>query len=257
MKKMPVLFIGHGSPTNAAEDNRFTESWKTAAREIPKPKAILSISAHWVTRGLRINDSENPRQIYDMYGFPERFYQIRYPACGDPELAHRAAALTGALPDNSWGIDHGTWAVLTRLFPDADVPVVQLSVDGTLNAEEQLEAGKKLQPLREEGVLIFGSGSIVHSLEHVDWNMDSGYPWCLDFDREVMEKITSGDYKAAADFQKLKSYTPAVFSTPEHYYPLLTVLGAAGADDRVRVFAEGSTLGSISMTSYLIGPQSA
>jgi 4,5-DOPA dioxygenase extradiol len=255
MERMPVLFIGHGSPTNALENNRFTKSWEEIARALPRPKAILSVSAHWYTDGLFVNGAKKPEQIYDMYGFPKEFYEIKYPVSGDPELASEAASLTGAHVTEEWGIDHGTWAVLTRIFPDADIPVVQFSVDGNLEAEGHFEIGRKLAPLRDEGILIFGSGSIVHNLERVDWNMDAGLSWALSFDREIKEKIQAGDFDAVVKYGSLPSYTPKVFSTPEHFDPLLTVLGAAGKDDAVKVFSEGSTLGAISMTSYLLGRQ--
>ena len=253
MERMPVLFIGHGSPTNALENNRFTKSWEEIARALPRPKAILSVSAHWYTDGLFVNGAKKPEQIYDMYGFPKEFYEIKYPVSGDPELASEAASLTGAHVTEEWGIDHGTWAVLTRIFPDADIPVVQFSVDGNLEAEGHFEIGRKLAPLRDEGILIFGSGSIVHSLPQVRWDMAGGLPWCLAFDQEIKEKITAKDFSSVVHYRTLSSYTPKVFPTPEHFYPLLTVLGAAGENDPVRVFAEGSALGAISMTSYRIG----
>ena len=253
MERMPVMFIGHGSPTNALENNRFTKSWEEIARELPRPKAILSVSAHWYTQGLFVNASSKPKQIYDMYGFPKEFYEIKYPAPGDPMLAADTALLTGARITEDWGIDHGTWAVLKRVFPEADVPIVQLSVDGELDAEGQFAMGEKLRSLRENGVLIFGSGSIVHNLECVDWSMDDGQDWALDFDREVKEKILAGNFGAVTDYRHLSAYTPKVFTTPEHFYPLLTVLGAADEKDKVKVFSEGSTLGAISMTSYLFG----
>lgn len=251
--RMPVVFTGHGSPMNTVENNRFTKEWTQLSEFIPKPKAILAVSAHWYTHGLFVNRSGQPEQIYDMYGFPQELYDIKYEPKGSPELARRAAGLTGAAETDEWGIDHGTWSVLRRIFPDADVPVVQLSVNGDAGADFQYQIGRKLAPLRDEGILIFGSGSIVHNLRKVDWESDDGYDWCRDFDAEIKEKIAAGKYADVVDYRHLPAYRPDVFATPEHFYPLLTVLGAAAPEDGVRVFSEGSTLGAISMTGYLLG----
>lgn len=249
---MPVVFAGHGSPMNTIEENRFTREWERAASFLPKPKAVLAISAHWYTHGLYVNNQEKPKQIFDMYGFPEELYQVRYEPQGSPELAAKTAELLGAVPTADWGIDHGTWSVLRRFFPDADIPVVQLSVNADADPEEQFETGRKLAELRKQGILIFGSGSIVHNLAEVDWTKDDGTAWCKAFDKELKNKILAKDFAAAVNYRKLSTCRREVFLTPEHYYPLLTVLGAASEGDEVQVFAEGSTLGAISMTSYLI-----
>lgn len=253
-KKMPILFVGHGSPMNAIEDNKYTEGWENIVKEIPKPKAILAISAHWYTHGTRITDSEQPKMVYDMYGFPEELYEIVYGAKGSPELAHKVKESIGDFTqiDNTWGIDHGAWSVLHRMYPKADIPVLQLSVNADLSAEEHFEIGKKLNTLREEGVLIFGSGNVVHNLPMVEWDMEEkGFGWAEEFDNYIKQNILKKDYKKVINYELAGESANLSFQTPDHYYPLLYILGASDENDKITVFNDSCTMGSLSMTSYL------
>ena len=252
-KRMPVLFVGHGSPMNAIEDNEFSRAWTELGKTLEKPKAILSISAHWFSRGTKVNDSLNPAMIYDMYGFPNELYQLKYPAPGSPELAMHARDLIGDFVtiDNNWGLDHGTWSVLHRLFPAADIPVVQLSVSAMLSPAEHYEIGQKLRSLRNEGVLVFGSGNIVHNLSRVDWRMTDGQPWAQEFDQYIHRAVTSGRHQDVIDYASVGDAAQLSVPSMDHFAPLLYVLGASDADDQVRVMSADCTLGSMSMTSYL------
>ena len=252
-EKMPALFVGHGSPLNAIENNIYTSGWEEIAGEIPKPRAILSISAHWVTGGTRINSAENPKTIYDMYGFPEELYRVKYDAPGAPELAHATVELIsrGVKIDNSWGIDHGTWSVLFRMYPKADIPVYQLSIDSDAPAGIHYEIGKEISSLREKGVMIFGSGNVVHNLFRVNLRMEGGYTWANTFDDYIRDKIIKGQYQDVINHDSAGESAEQAFFTPEHFFPLLYVLGATRQDDRLRIFNNSCTLGSLSMTSYL------
>lgn len=252
-QKMPVLFIGHGSPMNAIEDNDYTRNWLSIARRIPKPKAILSISAHWYTQGSRVNDEFHPKTVYDMYGFPRALYQVQYDADGSTEIAHLAKKLIShdVLVDNSWGIDHGTWSVLCRMYPEADVPVFQLSVDGYAGPEVHFQIGREIRPLRDNGVLILGSGNVVHNLSEVSWNMKGGYSWADEFDRYIKDKIFKKQYEDVIQYEKAGRSSRLAFTTPDHFYPLLYVLGASESSDELSVFNDSCTMGSLSMTSYL------
>ena len=253
MDRMPVLFAGHGSPMNAIEDNPFSERWKTLSDEIPRPKAILSVSAHWFTRGLCVCDSALPLMIYDMYGFPDALYRVRYPVRGSKAFADRTKELIGddLLIDNSWGVDHGTWSVLCRMYPKADIPVFQLSVNASASAREHYETGKQLRALRKEGVLIFGSGNVVHNLSRVNWNMDGGYAWAQDFDGFIKRNILAGNDENVVGYRSAGSSATHAFNLLDHYAPLLYVLGAKDEADRVTVFNDACVLGSLSMTGYL------
>lgn len=255
-EKLPVLFIGHGSPMNAIENNEYTRGWEKIAESIPIPEAILSVSAHWYTDGTRVNSLAAPRMVYDMYGFPKELYEVVYGVKGSPELARKVQSLLSrdAVIDNSWGIDHGTWSVLVKMYPKANIPVFQLSIDRNLNAEEHFGMGRELSELRKEGVLILGSGNIVHNLSLIDWEMDGkGYPWAYEFDGYIKDCIVKKDFPGAAAYRKAGKSSKEAFYTPEHFYPLMYVLGAADGDDGVEIFNESCTLGSISMTCYMIG----
>lgn len=247
-----MLFVGHGSPMNAVEDNDFTRNWTDIGKKLPRPKAILAISAHWYTNGTRVQEEETPRMVYDMYGFPEELYQIVYPAKGSTEYARKVQNYLRdrVQVDNSWGIDHGTWSVLTRMFPNADIPVIQLSVDANATGSEAYEIGKLLAPLREEGVLIFASGNVVHNLREVNWGKEGGETWAEEFDGYIKELILEKNYGEAVQYRNHRFAQKAV-PTSDHYNPLLYVLGACDAGDRVSVFNEASIMGSLSMTSYL------
>lgn len=253
MTKMPALFIGHGSPMNAIEENGFTKGWKQIAVQIPKPEAILSVSAHWYTLGTRIMDNENPRMIYDMYGFPRELYEIVYPAVGSPGLAMEAKGLLGdgAALDGGWGFDHGTWSVLHVMYPKADIPVFQISVNRRGTPESHYELGRKIAGLREKGVLVLGSGNVVHNLAMVDFDREDGFDWAYEFDGYIRDAIMNRRHELVMDYKKAGECARLAFPTPDHYDPLLTVLGASGAEDKISIFNEACTLGSMSMTCYL------
>lgn len=253
-KRMPALFVGHGSPMNAVEENAFTRGWREIAAKLPAPKAILAVSAHWYTGGTFVGPQEKPRQVYDMYGFPEELYRLRYPAPGSPALARRTQALLGqrVSADGSWGIDHGAWSVLCRMFPEAEIPVVQLSVDAGAPPETHFALGRALRPLRDEGILLLASGNVVHNLRRVDWtNEAGGYPWADAFDGAIRESILAGRYGDVVDFRRTAPQAELAVPTPDHFYPLLYALGAAEPEDALTVFNDARTLGSLSMTSYL------
>lgn len=254
-KKMPVLFIGHGSPMNALETNIFVQEWETIAKQIERPKGILSVSAHWVTDGVKVNDQGKPKIIYDMYGFPKEIYEIKYNAPGAPELARETMHLisAGASVDNNWGIDHGTWVVLRRMYPDADIPVFQLSIDSSASAEAHFKMGKELNSLREQGILILGSGNVVHNLMEIDFGMQGGYEWAETFDAYIKSKIMDRQFQDVVHHRSAGGASELAFRTPEHFYPLLYVLGASEADDRLTIFNDSCIFGSLSMTSYLFG----
>ncbi len=253
MKKMPALFIGHGSPMNAIEENQYTKNWREIARQIPKPEAILAISAHWYTNGTRIMDEPQPKMIYDMYGFPQELYEINYKAPGAPELAHATKDLIheNVIYDNSWGFDHGTWSVLHVMYPEADIPVYQLSVDGRANGRTHFEIGQQVKDLREKGVLILGSGNVVHNLSKVDFSMSGGYNWAHEFDEYIKNRIEQRAFSDVIDYRKAGPSSEKAFWTPDHFYPLLYVLGASKDEDRLSIFNDSCVLGSLSMTSYL------
>jgi 4,5-DOPA dioxygenase extradiol len=252
-KRMPALFIGHGSPMNAIEDNKYSKSWEEIGKHIVKPEAILSVSAHWFTKGTKITDAPQPKVVYDMYGFPDDLYRVNYQPNGSPELAHKTMSLISSEVkiDNSWGIDHGTWSVLCRMYPKADIPVFQLSVDAGASAENHIKIGRELASLRDQGVMIFGSGNVVHNLSRVNWEMDDGYSWALEFDEYIKDKIISGQYDSVLDYSKAGPSATLAFSTPDHFNPLLYVLGASNKSDKLTVFNDSCTLGALSMTCYL------
>ena len=250
---MPVVFVGHGTPMNAAEENTYSRGWQEISRAIPKPEAILAVSAHWYTEGTRLQTEENPKTIHDFYGFPQQLYEIEYPAPGAPGLAHRAMELFGhnSFEDNAWGIDHGTWSVLKWMYPDADIPVCQMSIDRRMTPAELYETGQKLKPLRDENVLILGSGNVVHNLRLVDFSAEGGFDWAEEFDAFIRGRIEERNFSEVIDYKKAGDCARFAFPTPEHFDPLLYVLGAVDGKDRVNVYNASCTLGSLSMTSYL------
>ncbi|HWP52039.1 MAG TPA: 4,5-DOPA dioxygenase extradiol [Clostridia bacterium] len=253
MKKMPVVFVGHGSPMNAIENNPYTAEWEALGQRLSRPKAILSISAHWFTPGTRVMDTESPRMIYDMYGFPDELYRIVYAAPGAPDFARRTQELLGenAAIDNSWGLDHGTWSVLHRVFPKAGIPVFQLSVDQNATPEQHFALGRALAPLREEGVLILGSGSVVHNLTRVDWHNAGGDQWAEAFDRYIYDHVLKRDYDNVVHFERAGESAWLAFYSIDHFAPLLYVLGASADSDCIAAFNNSRILGALSMTSYL------
>lgn len=254
-KPMPALFVGHGSPMNAIENNRFSKTWQSLPAGFPKPEAILAVSAHWVTDGTCVNNQERPETVYDMYGFPKVLYQHKYPASGSPWLAAQVTELLGnrIKIDNRWGIDHGTWSVLTHMYPLADVPVMQLSLDGNASMEDHYRTGRLLSRLREQGVLVFGSGNVVHNLSLVDWQNPKGEPWADEFDRYIMDCIHEREDDKVIDYRSAGGISSRAFVTTEHFAPLVTVLGSVGREEPVSVFNEERIMGSISMTGYLFG----
>ena len=248
MSKTPLIFIGHGSPMNAIEKNTYTDAWKELGKKLVKPKGILVISAHWYTRGFKVNDQPEPKQVYDMYGFPQELYQFKYQVAGSSVLADRVRELgQGKVEvDNSWGIDHGSWSVLAALFPEADVPVVQLGIDINSGASDYFELGKLLAPLRDEGYLVIASGNIVHNLRTIDWVSQSCTRDNIRFDDYVRDKLE------AKDFQALIDYPPSeAVVYPDHYYPLLILLGMFEEHDHAELFVDGCVYGSISMRGYI------
>lgn len=252
---MPVLFIGHGSPINAIEDSEFSRAWASVAQSLPKPKAILCVSAHWETPGTRVTAMEQPKTIYDFYGFPPELHAKRYPAPGSPELARLTVETlkeSHVQADTEWGLDHGAWAVLCRMFPKADVPVVQLSLDQKKPPAAHYELGRELRALRKNGVMILGSGNIVHNLREVVWE-DTAYDWALEFDAKMKDLMLSGDHEAIIDYSKLGRAARLSVPTLDHYLPLLYVLGAQDKADGVSFFADKVTLGSMSMRSLKLG----
>ena len=251
--RMPALFIGHGSPMNAIEHNGYSNRWAALGKELPRPEAILAVSAHWYTRGTRVNTSASPHMVYDMYGFPDELYRVQYPCPGSPKFARLAKELLGdvARTDNTWGLDHGAWSVLTHLYPEADIPVFQLSVDASAPLEQHFALGKLLKPLREQGVLLLGSGNIVHNLAKVNWNMSGGYAWAEEFDDYIKRCVQERDDEGVIRYDRAGASAYYAFTTPDHYAPLLYVLGARDEQDGVRVFNDDCVLGSLSMTGYL------
>lgn len=255
INRLPVLFVGHGNPMNAIEDNSFSRNWKRLGEELGKPKVILSVSAHWAKDRPRISASMENKQIYDMYGFPDKLYQVKYHTVGAPEYAGRALELSeGRLTaDNSWGLDHGIWSVLVHMYPKADIPIVTMGVGYRTSPEEHFELGRMLRPLRDEDVLILTSGNVVHNLSLVSWNKKDGFEWADRFDEAVIESIRDRRFSDVVDYRKLPGHEKA-FRTVEHFYPLLVALGAACDDDEISVSNDQRLMGAMSMTSYLFTP---
>ncbi len=253
--RMPVLFVGHGSPTNAIEDNEFSRAWADAAREIPGPRAIVCISAHWETDGTRVTAMEQPRTIHDFYGFPRELYEKQYPAPGYPALARlmqESIIGTRIQPDLDRGLDHGTWSVLSRMFPEADIPVIQLSLDRTWGPAFHYGLGKELKALRNKGILLVGSGNMVHNLRLMVWE-ETAYDWAVEFDETLKRLILAGDHDAIVNYQQLGRAAHLAVPTNEHFLPLLYVLAMQDEGDGIRFFADKVTLGSMSMRSMIIG----
>ena len=255
---VPAVFFGHGNPMNALGSNAYTEAWRRMGAEIPRPKAILSISAHWYVPGTGVTVATAPRTIHDFGGFPAELYQVRYPAPGDPELAKRVQQLLAPLDvqlDSSWGLDHGTWSVLRHVYPAADIPVVQISIDESKPASFHFEIGRKLALLREEEVLIAGSGNLVHNLHTYAWGRHprDPYDWAVRFEDAARQMILAGDHKPLVGYETLGPDAALSIPTPDHYLPLLYVLATAQANDAVHFPVEGVDGGSISMLSVQIG----
>lgn len=255
---MPVVFVGHGTPRSAVWTNEWTRAWETLGQQLPRPSAILSISAHWLTRGgLLVTASEQPRMNYDFYGFPDEMYKVVYPASGNVELAQEIQTNLGAqLPvraDVEWGFDHGTWVVLKYLYPKADIPVIQLSIDYSKPASFHYELGKHLSFLRTRGVLILGSGNFVHNLNmRPGMNNDKPYDWAIEFDSVIWKSIREGNHQAVIDFQRMGSVAAQAHPTYDHFLPLLYCLGLKSEKDDLRTFSDNFQWPAVSMRSIVI-----
>ncbi|WP_281635203.1 4,5-DOPA dioxygenase extradiol [Flavobacterium marginilacus] len=258
-EKMPVLFLGHGSPMNAIEENQFVTGFRNLAKTLPKPNAILCISAHWFTNGTKVTAMEMPRTIHDFGGFPQELFEVQYPAKGSPELATATKELlspTAVELDHHWGLDHGAWSVIKHLYPDADIPVIQMSIDYTKSGQYHFELAQKLSELRTKGILIVGSGNIIHNLRLVDFrniNTDNyGYDWAFEA-REVINKhLIDGDFQPLIDFEKQSKAFQLSIPTPDHYLPLIYTLGLKGKSEELSLFNDKLVGGSLSMTSVRI-----
>ena len=256
---MPALFVGHGNPMNALQDNAWTRAWRRLGAALPRAHAVLAVSAHWYTPGVGVTASAQPRTLHDFGGFPRPLYEVRYPAPGDPALARRVHDLLAPLPvrlDDTWGLDHGTWSVLVHLVPDASIPVVQLSLDETAPPAFHFDLGRRLGPLRDEGILILGSGNLVHNLHAYGWgrHVPEPYEWAVRFEAAARRLIVDGDVSPLIDYETLGPEALLSVPTPDHFLPLLYVLGARRATDAVDVPVEGIDGGSVSMLAVRIAP---
>lgn len=256
---MPVIFFGHGNPMNALHQNGYTDGWAAIGASMRRPKAIVSVSAHWYLPGTAVTVAPLPRTIHDFGGFPRELYEVQYPAPGSLDLAERVRELIAPLEvssDTHWGLDHGTWSVLIHVFPEADIPVVQLSIDETEPPEFHYELGQRLSPLRDEGVLIMGSGNLVHNLHTYAWGRQAVEPfeWAIKFEAEARSLIEAGDHAPLVAYESMGREARLSAPTPEHYLPLLYVLGAGRPDDKVSFPVEGVDGGSVSMLTVRLGP---
>jgi len=257
-ERMPAVFVGHGNPMNALLDNAYTRGWAAIGREVPRPKAVLSISAHWYISGTAVTAMSAPRTIHDFGGFPRELYRMGYPAPGDPALADRVRSLLAPIAvglDGGFGLDHGTWTVLHHVFPRADIPVVQLSIDARQPPEYHYEAGRRLAPLRDEGILVLGSGNLVHNLHAYAWGRQGAEPfeWATRFEGKVRELLLSGNHGPLIAYGSLGEDAALSVPTPDHYLPLLYVIGLRKDGDSVRFPVTGIDGGSVSMLAVRIG----
>ncbi|WP_321426236.1 4,5-DOPA dioxygenase extradiol [uncultured Bacteroides sp.] len=258
-EQMPVLFVGHGSPMNAIEENEFVAGWRNIGKTIPKPNAILCISAHWVTRGTHVTAMEKPLTIHDFGGFPQELFEIQYPAPGSPELAKETKELiskTSVGLDEKWGLDHGCWSVLKHIYPNADVPIVQLSLDYYQDAQYHYELAKELSSLRKKGVLIVGSGNLVHNLKMIAWDKfnepEYAYDWAVEALDKMKECILANNHKPLIDYKSQGSAFKLAIPTPEHYLPMIYALALKEENEKVSLFNDKTVAGSLAMTSLLI-----
>ncbi len=256
--RMPALFLGHGNPMNAVGRNAWTAAWSSLASSLARPRAVLSVSAHWYVPGTRLTANERPPTIHDFGGFPRALYQVRYPAPGSPELARHVAALLSpaAAPlDEGWGLDHGTWSLLVHMYPDASIPVVQLAIDETLSAEEHQRLARRLAPLRDEGVLVLGSGNVVHNLHAYAWGRHpvEPYDWAVRFESRLRESVASGRVDEVAAYERLGEDAALSAPTPDHFLPLVYVLAIREPGDAISFPVEGFDGGSVSMLGVRVG----
>jgi 4,5-DOPA dioxygenase extradiol len=258
-EQMPVLFVGHGSPMNAIEENEFTRGWREIAKTLPRPNAILCVSAHWETRGSLVTVMDKPRTIHDFGGFPQELFNVQYPAPGNPELANETKSIIKDQKiglDEQWGLDHGCWSVLSRMFPAADVPVVQLSLDYSKPAQYHYDLAKELAPLRTKGILIIGSGNIVHNLRMVAWDKMNepgyGFDWAIEANEKMKKFILSGDHKSLINYAAQGKDFELAIPTPEHFLPLLYALALKEEKEKIELFNDKAVMGSLTMTSLEI-----
>ena len=253
--RMPVVFFGHGSPMNTLERNAYTEAWRKIGEAIPAPKAIVCVSAHWYTEGTAVTAMNRPRTIHDFYGFPQSLFDVQYPAPGKPELARRVRELLAPVDvalDDSWGLDHGTWSVLKHVYPQADIPVVQLSIDGTQPPQHHYETARRLAPLRDEGILVAGSGNVVHNLRLMRPGAQA-FDWAVRFNESIRGALAARDHATLIGFEKLGADARLSVPTPEHYLPLLYIAGLQREDESMTFPVDGYDLGSVSMLSAAAG----
>jgi 4,5-DOPA dioxygenase extradiol len=254
--RLPAIFFGHGSPMNALEDNVYTRTWQKLAASMPKPKAILAVSAHWYTHGTAVTAMTAPRTIHDFGGFPQALFDIRYPAPGAPALAGRVRDLLAPVDvrlDHEWGLDHGTWSVLLKMYPDADIPVVQLSIDAEREPAFHLELGRRLSSLRNEGILIIASGDVVHNLRTMRWGSPAAYDWAQRFNDEVRDCLLRGDVEHLGNYARWGPHAQMSVPTPEHFLPLLYIAGTHDDNDAISIAVDGIELGSVSMMTVVVG----
>jgi len=253
--KMPILFIGHGSPMNAIEDNNFVKQWKLIAKNLPPPKAILCISAHWETKGTFVTAMPNPKTIHDFGGFPQALFDVQYPAPGNAVLASEISQLGDSFTineDTNWGLDHGCWSVLNQMYPNADIPVLQLSLDYTLSAQHHMDMAAQLSVLRERGVLIIGSGNMVHNLALIDWrNPDGGFDWAVESNEAFKKMILESDVEMLSAKKPWNNALKLAVPSTEHYNPLLYIMGIKSKNENPYFFNDNTVMGSLSMTSVL------
>lgn len=259
-QKMPVLFLGHGSPMNAIEENAFVQGFRKAATEIPRPNAILCISAHWFTEGTKVTAMDMPKTIHDFGGFPKALFEVEYPAPGNPELAAETAALLAPVSveeDHSWGLDHGAWSVIRHLYPDADIPVIQMSIDYTKPPQYHFDLARRLNRLREKGILIVGSGNIIHNLRLIDWRnintVGAGWDWAIEAREKTNNWLLDGNFQPIIDYYKQGTAIQYAVPTPDHYLPLVYTLGLKEPSESLVLFNDELIGGSLSMTSVRIG----
>ena len=257
---MPVLFIGHGSPMNGIEDTAFSRRWSQMAKEIPTPKAVLVVSAHWFTKGTKITAMDFPKTIHDFGGFPQELFDVQYPAPGNPVLAIETAELLHSAHvefDHDWGLDHGAWTIIRHMYPEANIPVLQLSIDYTKGPQYHYDLAKELNVLRKKGVLIIGSGNMVHNLRMVAWDRlndpEYAYDWAIQMNNKFKELIQAGDHKPLINYSSLGKEAMLAIPTPEHYLPLMYTLGLKNSQDDVSFFNDKAVGGSLTMTSVKIG----
>ncbi|MCB9195193.1 MAG: 4,5-DOPA dioxygenase extradiol [Flavobacteriales bacterium] len=257
---MPLLFLGHGSPMNAIEENQFVKGFRDISKTIPKPSAILCISAHWETKGTKVTAMEFPKTIHDFGGFPKALFDVEYPAPGSPEIAELTKTMITSTTielDHSWGLDHGAWSVIKHLYPEANIPVIQMSIDYSQPAQYHYDLAKEMERLRAKGVLIIGSGNLVHNLGKVDWaninKVDHGFDWALEAKEKMNNWILEGNHQELINFKNQGKAFDLAIPTPEHYLPLLYVLGLSKATENIELFNDHALAGSLTMTSLKIG----